>query len=147
MSNIGENFRHLAFAFLCPNNRIMTMEEYGCDEWVLLEHPEFSLAHYYNNSGIELSFEDKKDIADFMATRCGIQITAAFLCPVNRHAVRDKYKCSDEDFLEEENQERLVRNFVENGGAVAFAIEREKRKKEEERLKEISRNKDCAVNK
>jgi hypothetical protein len=139
MSNvIGENFKHVAFAFLCTKNRDATMREHGCNEWSLFENPIWLLTHYFENSGVELSMNDKKDIFDFVETECGKQIVEAFSCPVNRHAVRAKYKWSDEDFLKEGNKGELVKNFVENGGAVAFALKRKNKKDQAEKIKEKS---------
>ena len=126
MSNINVNINHLAVAFLCPKNRHATMVEHACTEMCLFENPIWLLEHYFKNSGVELTDIDRKDIIDFIETRNGRQITEAFLCPINRHATRLEYKCSDDDFLVDENHNRLIKHYLENGGAKAFALRREK---------------------
>jgi hypothetical protein len=83
-----------------------------------------------------LSNADREDIAEFLKTRCGEQITKAFLCPLNRHVVRLKLKCPDEDLAKQENANALVEHFIFNGGKTAFDKEKEdieKKRKEEEK--------------
>jgi hypothetical protein len=43
------------------------------------------------------------------------QLVEALLCPVNRHAVREKYGWNDWDLFH--NPDVLVQHYVENGGA------------------------------
>lgn len=50
------------------------------------------------------------------------QIIEALNCPVNRHCTRVEHKC--DDWTLQEHPEWLIRHFVENGGAVAFAQKR-----------------------
>jgi len=125
MANITIHIHHLVFAFLCPNNRTMTMEEYKCGEMELFENPTYLLHHYFKNSGIVLNEADQYEIEIFLSSRNGKQIAEAFLCPVNRHCTRVEYNCCDGDFIVGKNYERLIIHYVVNGGADAFAKKRE----------------------
>lgn len=121
MSQVIINKQHLALAFLCPVNRNATMIEHNCNQWELLQNPMWLLDHYFTHSGVNLTKEEKQAIIDFTKTRNGQQITAAFLCPINRHATRVEYGCSDEFFIIGNNYEYLIGHYIVNGGAAAFA--------------------------
>ncbi len=127
-----EKIMHLAIAFLCTTNRSTTMAEHGCDEWGLFKNPTWLLDHYFKNSGVQLSEEEKESIFAFIETRNGFQIMESFLCPINRNGTREEHHLSDYELLK--NYEKLILHFVLNGGAKKFAEEREEflRKKNEE---------------
>lgn len=50
------------------------------------------------------------------------QIMEALNCPVNRHCTRVEHDCDDWDL--QKNPNWLVKHFIDNGGAVAFAQKR-----------------------
>jgi len=125
MSNLTDDVRHhVVPAFLCPINREATMIEHNCDEHGLFENPKWLLEHYFEKSGVQINDEDKKIIFDFLETGNGKQIMESFLCPVNRYCTKEEYSCSDEDFMQDKNYERLIKHYIFNGGAVAFAQRR-----------------------
>ncbi len=125
MSNIDVNKKHLAYAFLCPTNRVATMLENNCNEWELFQNPTWLLDHYFKSSGVELSEQEIKEITEFTKTRNGRQVTEAFLCPINRHCTRVKHGQSDKYFLIDGNYEYLIEHYIVAGGAAAFAKRRE----------------------
>ena len=50
------------------------------------------------------------------------QIIEIFTCPVNRHSTRVEYQCSDVELYD--HPDWLIKHFIENGGAEAFAKKR-----------------------
>jgi len=113
------------------------MGEHNCNEWGLFENPSWLLEHYFQNSGVLLDEDEKKEIFNFLETRNGSQIMEAFLCPLNRHATKEECGLSDEDFLEDSNHTYLLKHYIKNGGAAAFAKKREEKKKGELCIKKI----------
>lgn len=72
----------------------------------------------------------KKIIFDFKKYELK-QILEAVTCPINRHGTREEHGCDDWELFR--HPELLIKHFVENGGAAAFA----KRRAEFEREIEI----------
>lgn len=64
------------------------------------------------------------------------QIVEALTCPINRYATMREHNC-DEWFLYKK-PELLIRHFIENGGAKAFAKRREEFMREIEVPDEMS---------
>lgn len=135
----GEHIRHLVNAFLCVKNRYSTMVEHGCNEYDLFRNPTWLLSHYFEKSGLNFTQEEREEIISFaLDGKFGLQVTEAFLCPVNRHCTRVEHNCSDEFFIEGNNYILLLNHFIEKGGAAAFADEREEReKKHKEKMEAV----------
>lgn len=121
-----KNEVHFRTALLCMVNRGATMKEHGCDEHGLFLHPSWLFKHYFENSGIPLTDQDKIEILRYSRGRWGKQPVQAFLCITNRYMTMREYGCSPESFLREKNHDCLIMHFIANGGAVAFAKRREK---------------------
>ena len=64
---------------------------------------------------------DKKPKLDFASYNLA-QIKDALTCPINRHATRVRHGCDDWGL--HEHPEWLLENYIEKGGAVAFAKRR-----------------------
>jgi len=65
------------------------------------------------------------------------QVVEALTCPINRHGTRVEHECDDEWLGR--HPDLLIKHYIENGGAAAFA----KRRPEFVREVEIPDDLDC----
>jgi hypothetical protein len=58
------------------------------------------------------------------------QVIVALTCPINRDCTRKEHQCDDWELFK--HPDWLIRHFIENGGAEAFARRREEYYQEQE---------------